>query len=157
MELTLRPKRSWFLWLLILSAGMAVGGTYVVRAGDPIEGWAAILFFGTGGVIFCLQLLPGSAYLKLDSSGFTICSLYRAHSARWDEVKSFEVASFWRRKVVVFNFSSAHRSQEIARKLSTSIGGYEAALSPEAYGLSAEEFAAMMNSWRQRSARPPVP
>lgn len=149
MELILRPKRLRFLWLAALSAGLVAGGALMVRESAPL-GWAPVLFFGFCVVVFCLLLLPGSAYLKLDPTGFTVCSLYRAHSVRWDEVDSFEVITIERRKVVVFNLSHAHQGQEIARKLSSAISGYEVALSPETYGLCAEEFAAMMNDWRQR-------
>jgi hypothetical protein len=122
----------------------------MVREGDS-TGWAAILFFGTGGIVFCLLLLPGSAYLKLDPAGFTICSLFRTHSIRWQEVDSFEVARIASRKMVVFNFSNLHRGPEFARKLASKISGYEGAL-PETYGLSAEELAAVMNRWRQAGA-----
>ena len=133
---------------MTLSAGFVAGGALMVREGDP-TGWAAILFFGAGVIVFCLLLLPGSAYLILDPAGFTVCSLFRAHSTRWYEVNSFEVGSIGRHKLVVFNFSNLHRGQEFARKLSSAIGGYEGAL-PETYGLAAEELAAMMNDWRQR-------
>jgi hypothetical protein len=133
---------------MTLSAGFVAGSALMVREGDPV-GWAGILFFGAGVIVFCLLLLPGSAYLKLDPAGFTVCSLFRAHSTRWYEVDSFEVGSIGRHKLVVFNFSNLHRGQEFARKLSSAIGGYEGA-PPETYGLSAQELAAMMNDWRQR-------
>ena len=150
MELTLRPNRLRYLLLLTLSAGFVAGGALIVRQGDPI-GWAAILFFGAGVIVFFLLLLPGSAYLKLDPAGFTVCSLFRARSTRWYEVDSFQVGNIGRRKLVVFNFSNLHRGQEFVRKLSSAMFSYEGAL-PETYGISAEELAAMMNAWRQRGA-----
>jgi hypothetical protein len=148
MELTLRPNRLRYLLFMTSSAGFVAGGALMVREGDPM-GWAGILFFGAGVIVFCVLLLPGSAYLKLDPAGFTVCSLFRAHSTRWYEVNSFEVGRIGGRKLVVFNFSNLHRGQGFARKLSSAIGGYEGAL-PETYGLSAEDLAAMMNDWRQR-------
>jgi hypothetical protein len=139
---------------MILSAGFVASGALLVRVDDleaDLAGWVLILFFGLGAIVFCLHLLPGSAYLKLDPAGFTVCSLFRAHSYRWYEVDSFEVGKFRRRKLVVFNFSNLHRGQEFVRKLSSAIGGYEGALVPETYGLSAEELAATMNEWRARA------
>lgn len=148
MKLIIRPKRLKFLKLLAISTGFVVLGAFLIREGEPI-GWATVLFFGVGIIVFSLMLLPGSAYLKLDRDGFTICSLYRSHSARWDEVERFEVGSFKGRKMVFFNFSNSHRGREFLRKLSSAIAGYEAALRPEIYGLSAEQFAALMNDWRE--------
>ena len=119
--------------------------------------WVGILLFGSGVIVFSLLLLPGSAYLKLDSSGFTLCTLFRAHSTGWYDVDSFQVGRIAGRKMVVFNFSNLHPRQRVLRKLSSALSGYEAGL-PETYaGLSAEELAAMLNDWRERARWPTVP
>jgi hypothetical protein len=52
------------------------------------------------------------------------------------------------RELVVFNFSNLYRQHEFARKLCSSIGGFEGAL-PDTYGMSAEK----LNEWRRRSLR----
>ena len=154
-ELTLRPNRRRYLLNMTLAAGFVAAGALTIRKGDP-RSWAAILFFGFGVIVFGLSLLPGSAYLRLDPTGFTVCSLFRAHSTSWFEVDSFEVARIRGRKLVVLKYSSLHRGQEFVRKLAVAIGLHEGAL-PETYGLSAEELAAMMNDWRVRARRPAVP
>jgi hypothetical protein len=151
LELILRPIRRKSLLPLLSCAGLVVGAL-TVRKSDPIIGWVGILLFGSGAIVIGLLLLPGSAYLKLDSAGFTVCTLFRAHSTSWYEVDSFQVARIGGRKFVVFNFSKLHRGQEFARKLSSAIAGYEGGL-PEIYGPSAEQLAAMMNDWRQRADR----
>ncbi len=119
-------------------------------------GWAEILFFGTGAIVFCLLLLPGSAYLKLDPAGFTFCSLFRPHFIPWSEVESFAVGDVGPRRLVVFNFSESHHGQKNLRKVAAAISGYEAAL-PDTYRLQAAELAALMNDWRQRCAPSAVP
>jgi hypothetical protein len=154
-ELTLRPNRRRYVLLLLSCIGFVVGAL-TARKSDPIIGWFGILFFGSGVIIFGLLLLPGSAYLKLDSAGFTFCTLFRAHSTCWYQVDSFQVARIAGRKMVVFNFSNLHPGQRVLRKLSSTVSGYEAGL-PETYGLSAEELAAMLNDWRERARRPTVP
>jgi len=80
-------------------------------------GWAEILFFGTGAIVFGLLLLPGSAYLKLDPAGFTFCSLFRPHFTRWSEVDSFAVGMVGTRRLVVFNFNEMHRGKNYLRKV----------------------------------------
>jgi len=152
MELTLRPKRLKYLLFALLSAAFVAGGVLMVRDGQRL-GWFEIFFFGTGLIVFCLLLLPGSAYLKLDPAGFTFCSLFRPHSMRWYEVDSFATGRIGTNKLVVFNFSELHRGQQRLRKISSAISGYEAAL-PGTYGLKAEDLAALMNDWRQRAAPP---
>jgi hypothetical protein len=154
LELILRPNRRRYLLLLLSCAGL-VAGALAARKSDPIN-WVGILLFGSGVIVFGLLLLPGSAYLKLDPAGFTVCSLFRPHSTCWYEVDSFQVARIGGRKLVAFNYSNLHRGQEFARKLSSAIAGYEGALT-ETYGLSAERLAAMMNDWRQRGLYLPFP
>ena len=151
-ELTLRPNRRRYLLNMALAAGFVAAGDLMIRKGDP-RGWAGILFFGFGVIVYVLLLLPGSAYLRLDPTGFTVCSLFRAHSTGWFEVDSFEVARMRGRKLVVFNFSNLHRGQEFVRKVAVAIGWHQGAL-PDTYGLSAEELAAIMNDWRQRRGHP---
>jgi hypothetical protein len=149
MELTLRPKRLKYLLFALLSAGFAAVGMLMLRDGNP-TGWVEILFFGAGALVFCVLLLPGSAYLKLDPGGFTLCSLFRSHSMRWFEVESFAADWIGARKMVVFNYSKFHRGQDRLRKVASTIAGYEAAL-PDTYGLTAEDLAAVMNDWRRRA------
>ena len=155
LELILRPNPRSFLMPLLSCAGLVLGAL-TVRKSDPIVGWVGILLFGSGAIVIGLLLLPGSSYLKLDSAGFTVCSLFRAHSTSWYEVDSFQVARIVGRKFVVFNFSNLHRGQEFARKLSSAIAGYEGAL-PEMYELSAGQLAAMMNDWLHRGGLSTAP
>src|SRR5215469_798043 len=144
------PKKSKYLLFLLVCAAFTVAGVLMVRGGDAM-GWLAILCFGFGVIVFCVLLLPGSAYLKLDGAGFTFCSLFRSHTLRWYEIASFGTARIGRRKLVGFNFSQFHRGQGRMRKISSAISGYEAAL-PDTYGMKTEDLAALMNDWRQRSA-----
>jgi hypothetical protein len=137
VELTLKASRLRYVGHLIASIRLVAEGAFLVWQGHPF-GWAGILFFGAGVVVFSLQLIPGSAYLKLDPVGFTMCSLFKPRSYRWDEVDSFDVSGS--RKSVLSNFSRSHRGR-----------GYLELR--DAYGMSAERLAATLNEWRQRSSQ----
>lgn len=126
----------------------------MIGDGDRL-GWLEIFFFGSGFIVFCVSMLPGSAYLKLDSNSFTFCSLFRPHTLRWDEVEAFGVTTIALRKMVAFNFSELHGGHRRMRKISSVLSGYEAAL-PDTYGRKAEELAALMNEWRMRDRAAPV-
>ncbi len=154
MEVTLRPNRLKYLVILILCAGFVVGGALKVPKNSLI-GWIEILVFGSNAIVFGVLLLPGSVYLRLDLTGFTICSLFQARTLGWHEVDAFRVEIDRGRKLVVFNFSKLHRGQEFARKVASRLSGYEAGL-PDNYGLFAEELAATLNEWRERASSPAV-
>jgi hypothetical protein len=154
MEVTLRPNRLKYLVILIVCAGFAVSGALNV-AKNSLIGWIEILAFGSNAIVFGVLLLPGSSYLKLDPTGFTICSLFQARTIGWHEVDAFRVGTDRGRKLVVFDFSNLHHGQEFARKFASTISGYEAGL-PDTYGLSAEELAATLNEWRERASPPAV-
>ena len=154
MEVTLRPNRLKYLVILIVCAGFVVSGALNVPKNSLI-GWIEIFFFGSNVIVFGVLLLPGSAYLKLDPTGFTICSLFQARKLCWHEVESFRVDTDRGRKLVVFDFSKLHQGQEFARKVGLAISGYEAGL-PDNYGLSPEELAATLNEWRERASSPAV-
>jgi hypothetical protein len=164
MELILKPNRVRYVGLLVGCLLFIAEGVYLVGQGHKahqaslakmtfVAGWAEILFFGVGVVVACLSFLPGSGSLKLDSAGFTVCSLFRRHSYRWYEVDSFEVGRLLRvmgQKVVVFNFSKLYRGHESLRKFNSRIVGYEGAMADN-YGMSVDKLAATLNEWRQRA------
>ncbi len=161
MELILKPSRFRYMKLLIQAGLFVAVGLFIVKYYKPgsampaalFVGRSAIIFFGAGGILVCVNFLPGSSYLKLDQTGFTTCSAFRSHSFRWCEVDSFEVGRILRvmgPRAVVFNFSRLHQGHESLRKFSSMISGYEGALADD-YGMSAEKLAATLNEWRQRA------
>jgi hypothetical protein len=161
VELILRPNRIRYAKLLIQAGLYVAVGLFIVKhhqreAAMPITlfvGWSVIVFFGLAGILVCVNFVPGSAYLKLDQKGFTICSAFRPHSFRWYEVDSFEVGRLLRvmgRKAVGVNFSKLHQGQESLRKFNSKIAGYEGILADD-YGMPAEKLASTLNEWRRRA------
>jgi hypothetical protein len=87
-ERVLRPNRWKVLGLLAVSLGFTATG--VGMAADGLwMGWLAAGFFGLGAVVFTVQLLPGSAYLRLGPDGFVVCSLFRSSACRWSDLARF--------------------------------------------------------------------
>lgn len=124
----------------------------MILSGESI-GWLPALFFGLGVVVFGVILLPNSAYLRVSQDGFTVCSLFRAHSYRWSDVGPFTVDRIGPNRMVVFNFSDQYRALPLARKAASAITGYEGAL-PDSYGMSLEELACLLNEYRQTKLIP---
>ena len=156
MALILKPSRVKSVRMLIFSIAIVAESIYFVVEGTStgrfgaIVGCAAILFFGPGLILYSVLLIPGSAYLKLDSEGFMVRTIFRAYSVRWEEVESFQVRDFGSRKMVVFNFSNLGRGKESVSKLAIAPGLHEGILR-DTYRRSPEKLAATMNEWRARA------
>jgi hypothetical protein len=150
VELILRPNRLKNALFTLLCAAFAAAGVLMVRSGEAL-GWLEIAFFGTGTVVFCALILPGSAYLRLEPAGFTVCSLFRTQATRWFEVEGFATTRISGRRMVGFNYSTFHQGQPRLRRLASAMSGYEAAL-PDTYGMKADSLAELMNQWRSEHA-----
>jgi hypothetical protein len=62
-------SRKRMVLLLTLSAAFVAAGILLLPTG-PVIGWAAIVFFGFGMIVFVIQLVRPSR-LILDADGFT--------------------------------------------------------------------------------------
>ena len=143
---TLHPRRRLALALLAASVALAVVGRAAAAEGRVV-GWVALGFFGLCALVFAIVLLPGSAYLRLDSRGFTTRNLFRKGRLRWRDVRNFRPYSVPGGTFVGFDFTEASGSlgRVSARKLAGVDGGL-----PDTYGLEPEELAAVLNAWRDR-------
>jgi hypothetical protein len=144
----LRPNSIKTLGLLAVCAIFAAGGLWIVAQGAAI-GWLVVIFFGLGVLVSAVRLLPSSAYLRIDSQGFTLCSLFRTYSFRWDDVQGFVVAWNGQFRLVAFNFAPGYQRASIGNKISAGISGFDAAL-PNSYGMSLADLAALLNDYKQR-------
>lgn len=88
----LRPKPTKWLLVALGSLAFVLIGIWMVRSRDMF-GWLAIVFFGLCLAVSLICLLPKASYLRLTPDGFTMCSLFRAHTIRWEDVRGFGVVS----------------------------------------------------------------
>lgn len=159
---TLRPKRSSAVWLLLGCSLFVAGGVWMGRS----EGWIGYLcaaFFALGIPVALVQLLPGSTFLRVSEDGFTFCSLFRSTTYGWHVIDEFTVVEMKQggltvHKMVGFNFVASYDRPRIGRRLSRSIAGCEASL-PNTYGMKAEELAVFLDTCLQefgtRQGEPP--
>ena len=151
--MTLYPKRSQAIGLFFLCAIFVVIGIWMGVTGEWI-GYLIAGFFGLGVVIFIVQLMPRSAFLRLDSEGFTFCSLYRKTTLPWSAIDGFHVVVMRQTELKVhelvgFNFVPAYDRSQLGRQISSAVAECEGGL-PNTYGKSAEELARLMNEHLQR-------
>ena len=111
-------------------------------------GWICIIFFGLGGLVAILTLLPGSGGLMLDGEGFQVTALFRARPRwSWTDASGFAVWNYRRNKMIVFDLASAKGAMA---QLNTALSGHGAGL-PDSYGLSADDLARLMTEWQKRA------
>jgi hypothetical protein len=134
--------------LLVTLSFVAIGAMMI-----PSQKWAGAaisIFFGILSLVNLVRLFPNSSYLKLDEVGFTICSLFRAHSYRWSDVSGFTIGWIARKKMVMFDFSDDYKASSRLRKFNLLVSEHEGAL-PDTYGKSHEELVDLLNNfWSSR-------
>jgi hypothetical protein len=136
--------------MLLVSAVFVVVGVFMVRAGQWV-GWLPIVFFGLGMAVFALQLLPNSSYLRVGPDGFTMCTLFRAHSCRWGDVGTFKIGWVGTKEMVVFNFSPQYRGPRHLARLNVNIVGAEAAVAAGGtWNVRMDQLADLLNRYRER-------
>jgi hypothetical protein len=146
----LRPGRLKWAGIGLVCLLFTVVGVWLGLSGNKM-GWGAI-FFGLGVLISTVSLLPNATYLRLTDEGFTICSMYRPHTYRWQDVSGFAVGQACTNKMVLFNFEPTYQRSPGLRSINIGLVGYEAGLT-ETYGLTHEALAELLNQFKSRSIR----
>jgi hypothetical protein len=159
--MTLYPKRSSAIWLLVACTAFVATGVWMGRSGNSI-GWICAAFFGLGIPVAVIQLIPGSTFLHVDSNGITYSNLFRKTSLSWSIFQEFFVVTMRQsglkvHEMVGFNYVSTYDRSRAARALATAISGCEGAL-PDTYGMKAEELAKLLNArLHEAGAQAPAP
>jgi hypothetical protein len=146
-QLILRPSKLKIVFMLLLSLLFVAGGIVSLDK-DSMMGWVIIIFFGLCALVFILQLLPNTSYLKLTEEGFEVRSLFRSNMTKWSEVKGFRTGYISVNKTVTFDYTKNHTKQQNGKKLAKALAGTEGAL-PDTYGMKASELARLMNEWKE--------
>ena len=145
----LRPKPTKWLAVALGSLAFVLIGIWMVRSRDML-GWLSIAFFGLCLAVSLICLLPKASYLRLTPDGFTMCSLFRAHTIRWDDVEGFGVSRVFTNKMVMFNYVESYQRSPKLRSFNTELTGFEAAI-PDSYGLRHEDLADLLNRCKASS------
>lgn len=146
----LRPSRRKWLLMLMASGLFVAGGWWMILDGSW-WGWFAAVFFGLGVIVSAAALVPGSAYLRLTPDGFTVCSLFRSCTCRWNDVERFQVARRGWNRTVAFNFVADFDGHSTGREIAARLAGHEGAL-PDTYGMSCGDLAALLNRYKERAS-----
>ena len=147
-SLLLHPKKSFALRILIVCSLGVAGGIWMAQE----IGWIGYLFAGLvalGLPVAVVQLLPGSAYLRITEDGLSVAFMFRVKNIPWNVIDHFFVVpikQFGRtiHKMVGFNSVPSYDRAKTGRRMSSAIAHYEGGL-PDTYGMKAEELADLLN------------
>ena len=170
--LILRPNPTKLFLLGGVSFAFTLIGVWMLKEDEALIAWLTIVFFGLGSIFAMLQLLFFQKnYLRLDHEGFLVSNPFGSYSLKWSDIEEFAVGKIGTSqneaisslldavgidnpsgvKAVVFSYSESYKRFRTARKIVKGLGlsgGHEGALSADTYGMTAEELANLMNTWR---------
>ena len=155
---TYYPSKVKHTLLLLLSLVFVAGGIWLSQTGDWM-GHFIYGFFGLGVIVFTIQLLPNSSYLKLKEDGFEFSALFRRHYVKWNDIKHFGIMTQTHRgmttnKMVGWDYREEFEGSDLGRRISKKMGGIESAL-PDTYGMKAEELLSLMDENLKRNSTEP--
>lgn len=121
----LYPEKKQLIMMLSISLILTAGGILMIDESEVL-GYTCTLFFSTGMIVFIIQLLPGSSYLKLSKTGLEYSSLFRRHSVNWEDIQEFRImnqkqSGLTVNKFIGWNYYKTVHDKDFSKKLSKSL------------------------------------
>jgi hypothetical protein len=116
---------------------------------------AFICFLGV--LVYALPLLPGAAWLKLNSQGFTARNWFKEETFRWTDIKEFKLITTYYMGVIPvgrsvgFTFSENYPKRNVLLRIAGTLAQFDRKLTDN-YGMKAQELAALLESCRLEAA-----
>jgi hypothetical protein len=140
IPLILKPGKVKSSILLVISIGFVALGISLLDR-NMLIAILNIVFFGICFIVFLLNLVPGSSYLKIDEKGIEMKNLFRTTFIPWQAVSSFETKWVAFNKLVIFNLNKNLAGEKLKRRQ----GGF-----PDTYGMSADKLAELLNEYKAK-------
>jgi hypothetical protein len=149
--LLLKPRKTRQVRLLITSLIFVLIGVCMLEKHNML-GWLPLSFFGLAVLVFAVNLLPNSSYLRLTNDGFEVRQLFRSNFYKWSDVQDFQAGAQHQhgipiRTYVAFNFASTYPKAPKARALAKVMTGSEGQLADN-FGMEAQNLAELMAQWK---------
>jgi hypothetical protein len=100
-------------------------------------------------------LLPRLTYLKLDQSGFELCTMGRRHKIAWSDITDLQLVSVQGNQMVGFNYTPGYTRLKTGRRVASALSGVEGAL-PSHYNMPTSQLLNIMLSWHSRYGKPAI-
>ncbi|SMP30876.1 PH domain-containing protein [Chryseobacterium profundimaris] len=140
LPLILKPGKVKSSILLVISIGFVALGISLLES-NMLIAIVNIVFFGLCFIVFLLNLIPGSSYLKIDEKGIEMKNLFRTTFIPWQAVDSFNAKWIAFNKLVVFDLNKTLAGEKLKRRQ----GSF-----PDTYGMSAAKLAELLNEYKMK-------
>lgn len=138
------------LLLAVVGCGLFVLAGLIIGSSSPWLARAAVLVFGTLGVIGLVKLVKGKGLLRLDQDGFEFDGIFNRHRYRWKDIESISMTKIRGVSVLAFNFRKRHpRRSQFWRSLFGS--GMDGTLG-NGYTVPIQDVCETMKAWHQQYA-----
>jgi hypothetical protein len=121
------------------------------------SGGAMLSFLCVIGVIMSsVSLVPGAAWLKLDSQGFRVRYWFKDNTYRWTDIKEFKLITYRYmgfipvRRSVGFTFSESYPKRNVVSRIAGAIASFDRNL-PDNYGMKAKDLLVLLESCRRQT------
>jgi len=144
LPLTLRPGKLKNTILILISIAFICMGISLMERNL----WAAILIiflFSISLIIFFINLIPNTSYLKIDNRGLEMKTLFRTTFIPWQVVSGFTTKQIFLNRLVTFDIDEKYLGNS---KIKSKKGAF-----PDTYGMSAKKLAALLNDYKNQSNR----
>lgn len=136
----LKPGKVKSSILLVISIGFVALGISLLDT-NMLIAILNIVFFGICFIVFLLNLIPSSSYLKIDEKGIEMKNLFRITFIPWQAVNSFGTKWVAFNKLVIFDLNKSLAGEKLKRRQ----GGF-----PDTYGMSADKLAELLNEYKAK-------
>ncbi|OCK53104.1 hypothetical protein BA768_00670 [Chryseobacterium sp. CBo1] len=141
LPLILKPSKVKSIILILVSIGFVALGISLLEK-NMLIAVLNIVFFGICLLIFIINLIPDSSYLKIDERGIEMKNLFRTTFIPWQAVSSFRTKYIFVNKMVVFDIDQ--------KLLENSTMKSKTGAFPDTYGMSAQKLAGLLNEYKAR-------
>ena len=152
LERCLYPRRRPLLLLFFCLLWIVVTMTPSRHPGGAMYSF----LFAACIIVFNAWIIPGAAWLKLDSRGFTVRYWFAENTYRWTDIKEFKLLTYRSlgfipvRRSVCFSFSESYGKRNIVLRVASKIAQYDRNL-PNSYGMKAKELLALLELCRRHA------
>ncbi|MBW3521009.1 hypothetical protein [Chryseobacterium sp. NKUCC03_KSP] len=139
--LILKPSKIKSIILILISIGFISLGIKLLEK-NMLIAVLNIFFFGICLIIFIINMIPNSSYLKIDEKGIEMKNLFRITFIPWQAVSGFKTKFIFVNKLVIFNIDEKLLENS---KMKGKTGAF-----PDTYGMSAKDLANLLNEYKAK-------
>lgn len=139
LPLILKPSKIKSIILILISIGFIYLGIKLLEKNILIA-VLNIFFFGICLIIFVINMIPNSSYLKINERGIEMKNLFKTTFIPWQAVSSFKTKFIFVNKLVTFTIDEKLLENS---KMKGKTGAF-----PDTYGMSAKNLANLLNEYK---------